>query len=278
MKINKVEKLLFCERIQRFLFDLKRFNSHFCFMSLQRLLLFIFILLPALLFAQAKDKDPSVLDSMVNELPKIPDSKNSKGVLLGNIGMGYSEQNNYSTAIEYYNKALKVFNDLGNENGVARVSGNIGSIYLSLALDSTGGEKSLQEADSNLHKAIDYLNRSISLSRENGYPDIINTFYKDLAEAISVQSYNDAVAARQNNTGKKQAIDDEGNVKIANIGTRKDEEIKSKQSADRDKERWYYIAGITTAVLVLLVVLIIVFISMFRTYTRQKANTKIISE
>ncbi|MBI2967106.1 MAG: tetratricopeptide repeat protein [Bacteroidetes bacterium] len=48
---------------------------------------------------------------------------------LSNIGIVYKNQGNYTKALEYYFKALKIEEEMGNKNGIARNYGNIGNIY-----------------------------------------------------------------------------------------------------------------------------------------------------
>ncbi len=239
----------------------------------------LFFLLPVFVFAQTRPHTAELIDSMVNALPKIPDSKGSKGVLLGTIGMAYSEQNDFAKAIEYYNKALKIFGRLDDENNIARINGNIGSAYLSMAEDTaTETAQTKETRNANLHRAVDYLSRSVSLSKDNGYVDVVNIFHKDLSEALRQLNYNEAMANAKHNKGKsEQEVSTANYVKIANVETRRDEELKSKQaeldkiqSANKDIARWLYIIGI--------VVLVVVFGSMFYTYSKQKANTKLISQ
>ena len=246
-------------------------------MCLKNFFALAFVLFPVIMFAQVK-QGTSLIDSMVKQLPKVPDSKVDKAVLLGNIGIAYNEQDNSSKALEYYFKALKIFDKLGNENGLARINGNIGSAYLSMAIDTTTEGKLSKEAKTvNLHKAVDYLNRSIAISKDNGYLDVMNTFYKDLSEALRLLNYNEALANAKQNDTKDAEVNNDNQVKIANIATRRDEELKNKQaeidriqSANKDREQWYYIIGIG--------ILVVVFGSMFWTYRKQKANTIIISE
>jgi tetratricopeptide (TPR) repeat protein len=78
-----------------------------------------------------KDKSSYVLDGLARTY--------------GSIGVVCSEQNNYSKAIEYYFKALKIYKERKQENIVARVYNNIGIVYKSLK-DYDKALKYFQEA------------------------------------------------------------------------------------------------------------------------------------
>ncbi|MBA3665308.1 MAG: tetratricopeptide repeat protein [Bacteroidetes bacterium] len=56
-------------------------------------------------------------------------NKNGIANTLGNIGVVYSSQNDYSQALNYYFKALKIQEELGNKQSIAANLANIGSVY-----------------------------------------------------------------------------------------------------------------------------------------------------
>ena len=72
---------------------------------------------------------------------------------VGNIGVIYDEQGNYAKALEYYFKALKMDEELGNKNGIASDLGNIGVIY-----DEQG----------NYAKALEYYFKALKICEEIG--------------------------------------------------------------------------------------------------------------
>ena len=59
-------------------------------------------------------------------------NKNAMATFLGNIGNVYKDQKEFSQALEYSFKALQMNEELGNKNGIARVLGSIGEIYTSV--------------------------------------------------------------------------------------------------------------------------------------------------
>ena len=66
--------------------------------------------------------------------------KNGIARNLGNIGIIYTEQKNYSKALEYYLQALKLSEELGLKIEIATNLGNIGSTYLEMAKDTGTGK------------------------------------------------------------------------------------------------------------------------------------------
>ncbi|MBI4931799.1 MAG: tetratricopeptide repeat protein [Bacteroidetes bacterium] len=83
---------------------------------------------------------------------------------LGNIGIVYDFQGDYPKALDYYFKSLKMFEDLGNKNGIAADLGNIGNIYDKEA----GSQKTEIKRDSLFNKALTYYFRSLKIAEELG--------------------------------------------------------------------------------------------------------------
>lgn len=71
----------------------------------------------------------------------------------GNIGSVYHALSNHDKALEYMNRALMLYEELGNKSGIARFTGNIGSVYFSL-LD--------------YEKALEYMSHALKLNEELG--------------------------------------------------------------------------------------------------------------
>ncbi|MFH1322030.1 MAG: tetratricopeptide repeat protein [Bacteroidota bacterium] len=70
------------------------------------------------------------------KLSSLPDQalakSGKKGIAISfnNIGIIHKNWGNYEKAIEYYLKALKIQEDLGNKDGIAGILNNIGNIYI----------------------------------------------------------------------------------------------------------------------------------------------------
>jgi serine phosphatase RsbU (regulator of sigma subunit) len=115
-------------------------------------------------------------EKKANENPSTKESKTliltRKSSVIGNIGIVYEDQGEYPKALDYYFKALKMDEALGNKAGVSRHLGNIGIVY-----DYQGEHK----------KAIDYYSKALILDEELGdkkgaAADLgnIGNLYKDL--------------------------------------------------------------------------------------------------
>ncbi len=72
---------------------------------------------------------------------------------LGNIGNVYGRLSDYSKALEYCSKALTIDEELGNKAGVARHLGNIGLVHMNL---------------SDAHKALEYYGKALTIDEELG--------------------------------------------------------------------------------------------------------------
>ena len=124
-------------------------------------------------------------------------------VNFSNTGIVFTQLLDYSKALEFYNKAIHIYEEIGNKSGIATNYGNIGDLYQSLSDYPKALEyqyKALQineeigskiniatnlcnigvvfaSKDSTLYnsiKAEEYLQNSLTLSKEIGAKDIIN--------------------------------------------------------------------------------------------------------
>ncbi|MCK4732984.1 MAG: tetratricopeptide repeat protein, partial [Methanophagales archaeon] len=77
--------------------------------------------------------------------------KEGIAAILGNIGIVYSTRGELDKALEYYEKALKLHEELGKKEGIAAILGNIGVVY------QTRGE---------LDKALEYYEKALKLNEE----------------------------------------------------------------------------------------------------------------
>ena len=74
-----------------------------------------------------------------------------EATMINNIGLAYSALSNYDKALEYYFKSLKIQEANNNLNGAALTLGNIGIIYFNLG---------------NVDKALDYYEKSLKIRLE----------------------------------------------------------------------------------------------------------------
>ena len=189
-------------------------------------------------------------------------------LLTGNIGVVYQFLEEYTTALEYYGKALAVYEELNDTSGIARITGNIGIVYHSLkdfdnglhyfyralATHEERGEKSeiarvtgnigsiyaSEEYDGyDAEKAEELLLRAVSISDEIGAKAFLVGQYLSLAD-IYERAHRDSEALRY--FKKHIAVKDEVHI----------EEIK-KQAEENEREKALAVeralAGATTEIL-----------------------------
>ena len=77
----------------------------------------------------------------------------SLGLALNNIGYVYSYQGNITKALRYYNKSLKIREEIGDKRGIAESLNNIGNIY-----DNQG----------DISQALGYYYKSLKIQKEIG--------------------------------------------------------------------------------------------------------------
>jgi len=83
----------------------------------------------------------------------VRDIKDGLGRAYGSIGVVCSEQNNYAKALEYYFKALKIYEDIREEEIVGVASNNIGIVY---------------ESQKEYGKALEYFNKAEWIQKKTG--------------------------------------------------------------------------------------------------------------
>ncbi len=69
------------------------------------------------------------------------------------LGVIYSEENNYAVALENYQKALKIYLEIGQKSNISKAYNNIGIIY---------------KSQGNYPKAIEYLKKALQIQEEIG--------------------------------------------------------------------------------------------------------------
>ncbi|MES2514729.1 MAG: tetratricopeptide repeat protein [Bacteroidota bacterium] len=102
-------------------------------------------------------------------------AKKLKGAILGNIGIVFGSQNDFSKALEYFYKSIEVFEDLGDEKVMVRTYNNIGFIY-----------KNLGEYD----KSLESFKKALTLAQKLNFKDAIDNIYSGFAEVYSLKNDN----------------------------------------------------------------------------------------
>jgi serine phosphatase RsbU (regulator of sigma subunit) len=119
----------------------------------------------------------------------------------GNIGIVYAEQSDYSKALEYYFKALKMVEEIGDKSGLAINLGNIGNLY---------------RITGKFNEAEQYLKKALALSDSLGTLDVtrdnesfLSQLYDTLGQyKLSLIHYKKYIAARDtiDNDEKRKQI------------------------------------------------------------------------
>ena len=190
---------------------------------------------------------PKALDFFLNALKIYEETGDKDGIakVTGCIGTVYAEQKNYLQAIEYEQKALKIAEDIGSKQIVADQLANIGKAYLSLVTD-TAVKQSLKAIypdkvisvhkisegkylpvnidipaakAARLLKAIDYMQRSLKVSKDIHYVGVIQLCYENLSEAFRLKGdYKLAMEYADSNKVIKDSVFSEANrEKIAKL-------------------------------------------------------------
>jgi tetratricopeptide (TPR) repeat protein len=101
--------------------------------------------------------DFDAAEKQYQNLLKTTSSKNIKNVKKGlarayaSMGVVYSEVNNYSIALNYYLKALKIYQELDQKNTISKVYNNIAIVY---------------KSEGNLAKALYYLQKALAIQKQ----------------------------------------------------------------------------------------------------------------
>jgi adenylate cyclase len=102
-----------------------------------------------------KSNYPKALDYYQRSLKIFQEIGNKKGSagIINNIGNIYNYQGDYPKSLDYFQRSLKIFQELGNKSGSALAIGNIGNIY---------------NAQGDNTRALDYFQRSLKIVEEFG--------------------------------------------------------------------------------------------------------------
>ena len=98
---------------------------------------------------------PKALEYYFKALKLYEEIGNKKGIAanLNNIGIVYQDQGDYPKAVEYYFKALKIYEEIGNKKGIEGNLSNIGTVY---------------NDQGDYPKALEYFFKALKLNEELG--------------------------------------------------------------------------------------------------------------
>ncbi|MBK9247974.1 MAG: tetratricopeptide repeat protein [Ignavibacteria bacterium] len=153
---------------------------------------------------RAMDALPSATEALA--CASLTDNKQEQALVIANMGIVQTRISNYPLALEYFQKALSHFEEIGDALNIARTYGNIAVVYKDL---------------SEYHRALEYYRRAYALFEENGdtlgmtnMTTNIGTTYSYLSDyPNALECFNKVLAVYQEE-GNKSSIA----VVLGNIG------------------------------------------------------------
>ena len=179
---------------------------------------------------------PKALEYYFKTLKMDEDAGDKEGVArnTGNIALAYASQKNYLLAIENYRKSLQMAEETGYKHSVAWNLEALGEVYLSMAKDISIISDNVppNSNKANLHTAIDYLQRSLALSKELHIMSVLQDSYQYLAEACKQDGdYRKALDYHENYEAIKDSIfSKENNEKIIQQGMKYEYDKKTAEA------------------------------------------------
>jgi tetratricopeptide (TPR) repeat protein len=126
-----------------------------------------------------------LLPEKVDEKDKIRQQK-VVAAIIGNIGIVYKNQGDYAHALEYYFKALKINEEIGNKDGQTNMLGNIGTVYsdqgnFSKALEYYFKAQKIDEEIGNKRsQAVNLGNIGLVYKDQGNYAKALDYYFKAL--------------------------------------------------------------------------------------------------
>ncbi len=159
---------------------------------------------------------------------------------LNRIAVAYSAVGDYPKALQFFTKGLKIYQDIGDGEGIIRCTNNIGDLYMTegdykkaleyfmQAKNLPGINKSnyvktivfinigecylnLNQSDSALH----YLKAYYPISKQNGYTDLYGDFERLLGNVEMMNDHTDgALAYFKKSINSYEAVDDKQHLSM----------------------------------------------------------------
>ena len=170
-----------------------------------------------------KDKEDLLRRKRINEyLLETVKDKEEKSDILREVGIIFSYLGEFDEALEYYKKALKLYEELGRKERIANQLGNIGIVF------NIKGE---------LDKALEYFEKALKLFEESGGKEGIaaqlgnkGIVYKNKGEFDKALEYLKKALEIDEELGEKEGIA----IQLGNIG------IVYKNKGEFDKALDYF--------------------------------------
>jgi tetratricopeptide (TPR) repeat protein len=137
---------------------------------------------------------------------RVLNNRQNEGIFLGNLGIAYAELGQVERALEYYQQALEISRETGDQSGESRDLGNLGIAYRHLG---------------QLERAIGYHEQALEIAREigdrngeGGHLGNLGTAYRHLGQVgLAIEYYEQALEISRE-TGDRN---EEGNH-LGNLG------------------------------------------------------------
>lgn len=189
-------------------------------------------------------------------------------VILGNIGDIYLDQKDYANSQEFYFRALKKNDTVGDKEGLATLMAGIGRLYLQAAIDNAIVNLPTNQLPSGkqvrLNKAVEYLESAKKIAEEIGNIKLMVEIYQNLSTVYNLIGRQKEALNIQFDLLKLKdsllSIDDK--LKIATLETKRERELKDKQieinlvqGIKERNERIFYVFGIGLLSILVIVIL-----------------------
>ncbi len=165
------------------------------------------------------DNYDTALEYYQNALKIYKEIDNKKVIAgcLNNIGIIYWHLNNFNESLEYYLEALKIKEEIGDKWGISNISLNIGMIYVKLQ---------------NYNQAFLYLKNGLTLAETIESRHLLKDSYINFSELYTAkEDYRKALEYYKLYTEEKDSIfTEESSEKIAEMQTKYETEKKEKEN------------------------------------------------
>ncbi|HLA56720.1 MAG TPA: tetratricopeptide repeat protein [Flavobacterium sp.] len=136
-------------------------------------------------------KAQSVYEPLLDKNPDDKALKNGLARAYASAGVVYSEESNYYMALEHYDKALKLYQEVGQKVNISKALNNIGIVY---------------KSQQNYPKALEYLKKAFAIQSEIGEQTAAVTltnigviYFETGNDASAINYYGKAEKLFQNN-------------------------------------------------------------------------------
>ena len=144
-------------------------------------------------FYKSQNRYDSALQLFQHSLEIFTAKENPLGVFTVKLNMGevYLKLKDFKMALKNNLDALENAKELAGKDNMATVLGNLGEIYCAMAFDSSASKYGSK--NENLKKGVDYLNKSLAMSKELDIKENIEEYSLQLSQACkALGNYKEA--------------------------------------------------------------------------------------